>query len=696
MRYYKLTLIAILFLASVLPVSHAQADPGFSLELAPDTLQPSEIAPLRQFVADAEARLPPELKSVVNRKITVRFTKNLDSTTEFQVPTCGPGVSMSSEGGESSKTIQVRGRIQTGFLSSLSTLNEIELNAAMKSEIIKGPARATPYACGHHNLYQLAMATLLHEISHVYDFTFHATPELKAQLDDLCTPQIATEQTTPSAECTDLTSHLRAVSRLPSFMSVVDWDNQSDSRLNYSALRSPDPYEYSKIEEEFAVNMEYFLLDPEFACRRPSEFEYLKDHLSYDPFPERSCQEAQEVQLANDTLGQTGGEKVILDPSRIYQIHYLFASQGPSVASRWGHAMFRIVMCNKARKEVGPNCLNDIDDHIIVSYRANSGDWSVSAWDGLVGKYPSQLFLYRLYPNIVNEYTVDQFRSLVSLPLKLTDVEKSRFVARVTEQYWQYSGKYYFVTNNCATEALHLLKGVYRDYSFQKWNVLTPVGLYEKLSSAGYIDTALLKNEDQAEKHGYHFPSEQNLYVAAFNQIKAVSPADVPVNSFHAYVTGSTAQNRLELYKKLLALDSNKTQKLANPFFILETYIRHAAGNNYMSSIMGNLQNESGKMEQEMNQVLDMSNQALPWNSASQGYGIPLPGDQSSSPAATAHEDEQSAQVKALYADVMSWAEVHLKAQATELASTQSNEKFFLSEILKKPTQPSLSAQPPH
>jgi hypothetical protein len=662
---------------------------GFSLILAPDTIQPSEQAALTEFVAAAAAQLPPQLKSVINRPITVRFTTQLDNTTQFQVPTCGPGQSMTNENSRNS-LIQVRGAIKPNFLGSYETISEVYLNAAMKAEILKGPERSTTYACGHHNLYQLALSTLLHELSHVYDFTYSITPELQQEIDANCqNDSISSEPTLPSAQCTNITNNMRVVSRLPSFMSVVDWDSGSDTRLNYSAVRSPDPYEFTKIEEEFAVNMEYFLLDPEYACRRPSEFEYLKDHFNYDPFPNRTCQVPNQVQLASDTLGQSAGALVTLDPSRIYQIHYLFASEGTSFASRWGHAMFRIIVCNKSRATVGPDCLNDISDHIIVSYAANSGDWSVSAWDGLTGKYPSQLFLYHMYPDIVNEYTVDQFRNLISLPLKFTDAEKTRFIQRVLEQYWQYSGKYYFVTNNCATEALHMLKAVYRDYSFQQWSVLSPVGLYDKLNSAGLIDESLLKDQDSAQQQGYDFPSERNVYVDAFNQIKAVSPSQVPVNSLNDYVTQSSAADRLALYKQLSALGPAKTQNLANPFFILETYILHTAGNAYMSSVMSELQKESGAMEQKMNQMLDLSNQALPWNSSMGGYGIPLPEDQPlSSTAASLAADAQNAQVKALYAEVMAWAQKTLSGQATELNSITANERFFLSAVEKAAAAP--------
>jgi hypothetical protein len=36
----------------------------------------------------------------------------------------------------------------------------------------------------------------------------------------------------------------------------------------------PDSYELSSPKEYIAVNMEYFLLDPSYACRRPALYQY--------------------------------------------------------------------------------------------------------------------------------------------------------------------------------------------------------------------------------------------------------------------------------------------------------------------------------------------------------------------------------------------------------------------------------------
>src|SRR5262249_50277007 len=149
---------------------------------------------------------------------------------------------------------------------------------------------------------------------------------------------------------------------------------------------------------------------------------------------------------------------VDLDSERIYQIHYLFAAKGDDLSSRWGHAMFRLVRCAPARQQVDARCLEDVQDHIVLSFVANlQTDLSISAWKGLSGKYISQLTIKPMV-EAINEYTELSFRDLQSLPLRLTEDEKRQFVHHALELYWSYGGRYYFLTNNCANESLRLIQ----------------------------------------------------------------------------------------------------------------------------------------------------------------------------------------------------------------------------------------------
>src|SRR5690606_21906546 len=64
-----------------------------------------------------------------------------------------------------------------------------------------------------------------------------------------------------------LSDHPRLLARAGCQVKVPRRSRLADNRF---VDRSPDPYELTDPEEFVAVNMEYFLLDPAYACRRPA------------------------------------------------------------------------------------------------------------------------------------------------------------------------------------------------------------------------------------------------------------------------------------------------------------------------------------------------------------------------------------------------------------------------------------------
>ena len=60
------------------------------------------------------------------------------------------------------------------------------------------------------------------------------------------------------------------------------------SSHNAFSDRSPDGYELASPVEFVAVNLEYFLLDPAYACRRPALYHYFAAHFGDEP-PQASC-----------------------------------------------------------------------------------------------------------------------------------------------------------------------------------------------------------------------------------------------------------------------------------------------------------------------------------------------------------------------------------------------------------------------
>src|SRR5690606_13444578 len=106
--------------------------------------------------------------------------------------------------------------------------------------------------------------------------------------------------------------------------------------LNQNAATSPDAYEFTNLQESLAVNVEYLLLDPEFECRRPATANFLSQALGIKLAG--SCEQNNQLLVQSAFLEDNYAHNVSIDPSRVYQIHYLFAGKGKALMSRWGHA----------------------------------------------------------------------------------------------------------------------------------------------------------------------------------------------------------------------------------------------------------------------------------------------------------------------------------------------------------------------
>ena len=211
-----------------------------------------------------------------------------------------------------------------------------------------------------------------------------------------------------------------------------------------------------------------------------------------------------------------------LDPERVYEVDYLLAEANQNMASRWGHTMLRLVICAPGRPR-GPDCRLDLDQHLVLSYRAFVNDVQLSSWDGLTGAYPSRLFVLPL-AQVIEEYTKVELRSLASVPLKLSRERLEQLVARAVEQHWSYDGDYFFVSNNCAVETLKLLRSGTGLPGLQNLDSITPIGLLEVLEARDLADSSVLTDSREALRLGYRFDSFRDRYQAMFKVLQQRLP----------------------------------------------------------------------------------------------------------------------------------------------------------------------------
>ncbi|MGY4533503.1 hypothetical protein ACVW0Y_002635 [Pseudomonas sp. TE3786] len=400
------------------------------------------------------------------------------------------------------------------------------LNKNLLPALTDGSAAQAKTQRPHGTVREELLATVLHELTHLYDRA-RLWPAAEKTLLLRCQRQEKTQGLIGQMDtCRSQTARRFTLSDDPRLLDLAGWPQYVGRRgereaANHQVARSPDLYELSNPREFVAVNMEYFLLDPAYACRRPALYRYYREQFDgWAPANAEACPSTfAYLNAGRDFARQPLGK---LDPERVYEVDYLLAEANDQWASRWGHSMLRLVICAPGRPR-GPDCRLDMEQHLVLSYRAFVGDLQLSSWDGLTGAYPSRLFVLPL-SQVIEEYTKVELRGLVSVPLKLDRSQLEALVEHAAEQHWSYDGNYYFLSNNCAVEALKLLRSGSAEPQLQSLDNIMPNGLLAVLAGRGLADLSVLDDRNQALRRGYRFDSFRDRYQAMFEVLKERLP----------------------------------------------------------------------------------------------------------------------------------------------------------------------------
>jgi|GEM_PF-44252 len=634
----------------------AHAAPGeLTLTLDPKGVSPGDAASLRVFLDETRQLLPERVRRALARDVSVRFAplKGADSPL---VPPVEPGTTP-----DPARPVSVLGQAQVdNVFAGKGRIATVLLNRKLLPVILKGPSERVDFSWGHRSFYRLAQATLLHELGHVYDFAnFRSAQENEAYRS--CAAERA-RYDRPSASgkggaapawpnrarCRKVLQRSRTVSQDGEFLLLTGFVQRGillprraqEARLSVDVegenpylAQSPDNYEFLNADEAFAVNFEYFLLDPEFACRRPTLHHYYSQRFGDPHRSERDCRVNTRAPLfSNHADGKARFRD--LDPARLYEVHYLFASQGRAAMSRFGHAMFRLVFCAKGTP-MGPDCLQDRGEHVVVSYRASINEPTINSMKGLNGEYPSQLFLLSL-ADVVNEYTVGEFRDLESYPLKLSAEAKKLFLLRVLEQLWSYQGSYKFLSNNCATESLKVVQATSENAGLRESAVISPLGVRAALDREGLSDLSVLEPKDRALEAGYLFASYYESLERHYATLIGLGLRSDAKDAAD-YVARSTAAERRKSYDaKVASLSEGKKSAWVLATFAIEDYIRKdrslkllqqvgkVLAKDYASKKPGP---ETAKIRNVVEKVMEIQKRSPLHEGLKAGYGIPLVAD---------------------------------------------------------------------
>ncbi|MDE1167554.1 MAG: DUF4105 domain-containing protein [Pseudomonas sp.] len=467
------------------------ASAALQLHLQTDGLNAQQQQASQALLDEAMRDLPPRFVEQLDRRIDVSWTSHMPSNAYGQA----------------------------------SAVSSLDLNISLLPSLTDGSAATTKTNRPHGTVREELLATVLHELTHIYDRA-RLWPDDQRTLFARCKRYDSSmgKVGLPS-ECRGQTDRRFTLSDDPRLLDLAGWPQSVGTRgerqqQNRQIVRSPDIYETTSPLEFVAVNMEYFLLDPAYACRRPELYEYYKAHFGWAPPNKETCPTTYPFLNAGNDFGRTPlGE---IDPERVYEVDYLLAEANQEWVSRWGHSMLRLVICAPGRPR-GPDCRLDLDRSLVLSYRAFVNDVQLSTWSGLTGGYPSRLFVLPL-GQVIDEYTKTELRSLASVPLKLTRAEIESLVRHAAEMHWSYDGNYYFVSNNCAVETLKLLRAGTNNPKLADLDSIVPNGLLKVLEARGMADASVLDDKKRALRLGYHFDSYRDRYQAMFDVLKKRLP----------------------------------------------------------------------------------------------------------------------------------------------------------------------------
>ncbi|MBN3968319.1 DUF4105 domain-containing protein [Pseudomonas gregormendelii] len=467
----------------------AQAD--LQLRLKTTGLSPAQQQASQALLDEAMQALPPQFIQQLDRRIDVGWTDDMPVNAYGQA----------------------------------SLVSELDLNRNLLDSLTDGSAASKKTYRPHGTVRREILATVLHELTHIYDRSRLWTGTERTLIQRCTRRNSSAGLVGMPDECRGQNDRRFTLSDDPRLLDLAGWQQYVGRRgereqHNRQIARSPDIYETSSPKEFVAVNMEYFLLDPSYACRRPALYRYYQEHFGWAPAAKETCAKSFAfLNAGNDFAKQPLGQ---VDPERVYAVDYLLAEANQNWVSRWGHSMLRLVICAPGRPR-GPDCRLDLDQHLVLSYRAFVGDVQLSSWDGLVGKYPSRLFVLPL-AQVIDEYTKTELRSLASIPLTLSRKEIEEVVEHAAEMHWSYDGNYFFLSNNCAVEGLKLLRSGTNNKQLVGLDSIMPNGLLEVLKGRGLADTSVLDDPREALRLGYRFDSFRDRYQAMFEVLKKHLP----------------------------------------------------------------------------------------------------------------------------------------------------------------------------
>lgn len=640
---------------ALLMCGHSVYASGFSLRVDPkgEPLNSEAIAALKEIFQEVELLLPQKLKTVIGKTVWVKVVSKPKKHALAFVR---------------ARRVKPRGKTKIYLnaaeliYSSGPSIEEIfkYLNKSRLFYFLEDVMAAPVFE--QKLVYQKSLIkwALIHELAHLFDLSVANRSAIdKKEL-------AACERYSKAGRECMYYKRMFYHSQSKQFLLLDNWRKKGKKSRNQQQEGYLRSYVRFSSHEAFAEYTFRFTIDPEFSCRMPAMYSYLSQ--VYQSKGAGECESPNHYVFHSKT-----GKRYDLNPKRIYQVHYLHAGKGEKIMSRWGHSMFRLVVCSPKRERVSRDCLKDVSHHVVISFRANVDDLVLNAYKGLTGGYHSKIYFLD-FKEAKDDYTYNELREVYSLPLEYSRKDLKQFIGKAVEDYWLYQSKYYFFTNNCMSEAVRLaltpVSGHRQEQrEWLKTRPVTPEGFFRRLKKSKNVNLGAIRSENR-EKDGYYFPPKQESLVQAFSVLKALAKQGGLAfpKKLRKYLDSKVEQRQrwftqlVRRYKKMssaerlqkreelpveknlnyVSLTDKERQALdlallASAAFNLEKYIRHV----YLESVKGRVgaylrgEVEMKLLDSEKSDLIkriealrtEASQVALTWllkNQEEYSYGVPL------------------------------------------------------------------------
>ena len=284
----------------------AQGSDVYTIQNLPSTLSADESLKVSRFFNEVSEGLPEKLKKAFPTQLKVQF-KDIGS---------------------------LHG--QASFKKGI-TLSQKILEVILSEKLQQSPSEnQNGQLRTHKTKLQEARGTLIHETAHLYDFLNVRTSSEKSFIENC---QFLNSSNEPNQALPDLCEvYLTTKTTLstdPYYLEIAGWP-LSVQGTNYRAKhniyqhRTADALEFKNSIEHFAVNFEYYLLDPQFACRKPILSRFFDQHFGLQK-SKANCDHNFYVDPSSSNPDQLI-RRIPID--RVYQIHYLHAGKGSEAIDR--------------------------------------------------------------------------------------------------------------------------------------------------------------------------------------------------------------------------------------------------------------------------------------------------------------------------------------------------------------------------